>query len=336
MNQEVINIFYQAADTKGQSGWEWLQKAGLTYLAADRNAPYSGPEIRDIPTLSAEEQDAIFGLLPMVSPTETVYTNQDVINAVYEAAGMRGQDGWVWLQKAGLTYLVNNREVLYSGPDLNSIQGFSDDERMLVMARLSGSGRTDLFIGSKYTVQFYKSDYPDRQEQAIADGCIAYVEQHFNAGGNANYSLVIIPKPNPIAIARDWAEWYAKRVAQLFGINIYDANGVIEGGFGCRGNGNIKIAGAQMPALLLESLFATNPVHAAAIRSVTGQNSLADSLVESIEEFFPQGGKIAFSVGHKYRTSNPRDRGVRLYGGGFEADYAEKVLLNAARKLQAL
>ena len=60
---------------------------------------------------------------------------------------------------------------------------------------------------------------------------------------------------------------------------------------------------------------------------------LARILAESIRRFIPGGGLIAFSVGHKYKTSSPNDRGAALAGGGTEADHAEKVLEKAAKLL---
>ena len=38
---------------------------------------------------------------------------------------------------------------------------------------------------------------------------------------------------------------------------------------------------------------------------------------------------IGFSVGHKYKSANPGDRGAPVLGGGWEADYAEAVLEKA-------
>ena len=89
-----------------------------------------------------------------------------------------------------------------------------------------------------------------------------------------------------------------------------------------------------MPAILLEPLFASNPQQADIIRNDSGQTRLARVLVESIQRFFPDGGLIAFSVGHKYKTSNPRDLGAALAGGGWEAEFAEKVLVKAKAILE--
>ena len=80
-------------------------------------------------------------------------------------------------------------------------------------------------------------------------------------------------------------------------------------------------------------MFASNPQQAEIIRSDSGQDTLARILAESIRRFFPAGGLVAFSVGHKYKTSSPNDRGAVLAGGGTEADHAEKVLKKTATLL---
>lgn len=120
-------------------------------------------------------------------------------------------------------------------------------------------------------------------------------------------------------------------VCQQFGTDVGGDQGILVGGWNGRGDGNLKHT--QMPAVLLEPLFASHPQQADLIRSASGQAILARILVESIRRFFPQGGLIAFSVGHKYKTSQPDDRGADLAGGGSEADYAELVLKKAAQLL---
>lgn len=91
-----------------------------------------------------------------------------------------------------------------------------------------------------------------------------------------------------------------------------------------------------MPAILLEPLFASNPQHADIIRSDDGQARLALILCDSIQRFFPKGGLIGFSVGHKYKPRNPPDRGAAVAGGGWEADFAEAVLQKAEAQLKQI
>jgi hypothetical protein len=183
-----------------------------------------------------------------------------------------------------------------------------------------------------YKVKFYKGDYQARQLAANNDGAVAYVEHHFNSSDSvsADYSLVIVGS-NASQTSCNWGRWYSAAICREF--NTTD-KGIIVGGIEGRGNGNVKYT--NMPAVLLEPLFASNPKHAQLIRSDSGQNRLAHILADSIKQFFPNGGLIAFSVGHKYKTSKPHDLGADVVGGGSEADFAELVLQKAETLLTAV
>ena len=183
-----------------------------------------------------------------------------------------------------------------------------------------------------YTTKFYKGDYLARQLAANADGAVAYVEHHFNSSASetADYAVVVVGA-NASSTSRNWGRWYAKAVAEAFGTRVGGNDGLLVGGWNGRGDGNVKHT--RMPAVLLEPLFASNPRQADLIRSAQGQGELARILADSIRRFFPDGGLVAFSVGHKYKTSAPNDRGAALAGGGTEADHAEKVLQQAAQLL---
>ena len=185
---------------------------------------------------------------------------------------------------------------------------------------------------SSYQVKFYKGDYLERQQAANADKAVAYVEHHFNSSGSeaARYAVVVVGS-NASNTSRNWGRWYAKAISEQFGNPVGGDDGLLVGGWNGRGDGNVKYT--RMPALLLEPLFASNPQQAELIRSASGQEALARVLAESIRRFFPDGGLIAFSVGHKYKTSSPKDRGAALAGGGTEADCAEQVLQRAAAML---
>jgi len=184
-----------------------------------------------------------------------------------------------------------------------------------------------------YTVKFYRGDYVDRQKQANADGCKAYVEHHFNSSEGAGNYAVAITGSNASHTSKNWGRWYAGAVAREFNIPLGGDQGIVVGGFNGRGDFNLKYT--NMPAILVEPLFGSNPQHAEWIRSEGGQDRLARILFESVRNFFPEGGTIAFSVGHKYKTSAPNDRGASVVGGGYEADYAEKVLQKAKNLLEA-
>jgi N-acetylmuramoyl-L-alanine amidase len=184
-----------------------------------------------------------------------------------------------------------------------------------------------------YEVRFYRGDYLARQRQANAEHAKAYVEHHFNsvASPSAGY-VVVITGSNASQTSRNWGRWYAQAIHREFGVPIGGDQGIKVGGFNGRGDANLRHT--DMPAILLEPLFVSNPGHAEIVRSEDGQARLAQVLVDSIKRFFPDGGLIAFSVGHKYKTSNPADRGAPVVGGGSEADFAEQVLLRAKTMLE--
>lgn len=185
-----------------------------------------------------------------------------------------------------------------------------------------------------YKVNFYKGNYVERQKNANKDKCVAYVEHHFNSSSDSASSYsVVITGSNASQTSKNWGRWYAAAVAREFNIPLGGDMGIVVGGYEGRGDYNLKFT--DMPAILLEPLFASNPQHAEWIRSESGQNRLAQILCESIQRFFQKGGTIGFSVGHKYKTSSPDDRGVTVLGGGLEADYAEAVLDKAKGLLEA-
>jgi len=184
-----------------------------------------------------------------------------------------------------------------------------------------------------YEVRFYKGDYKARQLQANKDNCIAYVEQHFNSSPspNTNYAVVVVGS-NASDSSKNWGKWYAQEAAKKFGLQVGGQDGILPGGYNGRGDGNLTYT--KMPAILLEPFFVSNPQGAEVVRSEDGQISLATILTRSIQQFFPKGGIVGFSVGHKYKTSRPSDRGAAVYGGGWEADFAELVLSRAKEFLE--
>jgi N-acetylmuramoyl-L-alanine amidase len=185
-----------------------------------------------------------------------------------------------------------------------------------------------------YTVKWLKGDYRDRQREANSLNAVLYVEHHFNSSANqsADYTCVVVGS-NAGRISREFGQLYAKYVSQEFDCKIGGTNGLLIGGFQGRGDSNIKHT--NMPAVLLEPLFVSNPKRAEEVRSEEGQNKLARCLVACIHHFFPNGGLIAFSVGHRYKKSNPKDEGAAVFGGGTEAQFAEIVLKKAEALLNA-
>jgi hypothetical protein len=187
---------------------------------------------------------------------------------------------------------------------------------------------------SKYDVRFVWGDYPNRQRQANGLNAVCYVEQHFNAADDPSaHGTEVIVSTNASATSKAWGRAYAQRVSKDLDTTLRHPKdgGILVGGYGGRGNGNLS--STAMPAILLEPCYASNSAEAAKIRDPFYQKVLAKALSDTIKEIFPKGGIVAFSVGHKGKTSKPYDRGTPVLGGGMESDYAEIVLKMASEIL---
>lgn len=175
-----------------------------------------------------------------------------------------------------------------------------------------------------------RRDYKDRQLFANSKKAVLYIEHHFNAlefdkpGTSDNPSSVLVAT-NGSQKSRDFAKMYAERVSKQWGYPNRGVDIVDE-----KRAGYWNLYYTNMPAVLLEPLYVSDPEQATLAMSEVGQKILAEILVKTIKEQFPQGGLIAFSLGHKYRQ-NPThkfDRGAPVKGGNGlgEADIAENVL----------
>jgi len=72
-----------------------------------------------------------------------------------------------------------------------------------------------------YRCKFYKGDYRERQEQANADRCAAYVEHHFNSSTSPTASYaVVITGANASQTSRNWGRWYAQAAAREFSLSV--------------------------------------------------------------------------------------------------------------------
>ncbi|MDH5607404.1 MAG: GH25 family lysozyme, partial [Anaerolineae bacterium] len=138
-NQDMINVFYQAANILGLQGWNLIAKAGLTNLVDDREAVYTGPKIEKMTGLSELEKTRItqvMGINTSFSGGEYPYrglVNQDMINVFYKAASHVGESGWSWIEQEGLEYIGQSRVIryeLYKGPSLENMTTLNVQQRM--------------------------------------------------------------------------------------------------------------------------------------------------------------------------------------------------------------
>lgn len=192
-------------------------------------------------------------------------------------------------------------------------------------------------MSGKYKVKFFYGDYKFRQLAANDSGAVFYCEHHFNVyTRNSNYTLCKIIDDTPFL--RKFVKTYTDSVSKKLDVPLYlgkDGEGIIVSKVGQQDHFNLS--SAKMPSVLLEPLFVSNVVHVEKYFN-GGRSVLADCLVSSIVKAFPNGGLIAFSVGHKYKRSKPMDRGAAVWGRAefMESDLAENVLREAKFKLELL
>lgn len=142
-HQELINAFAAAARFKGDDYWEWIVSAGLEWLVNKRDAIYKGTPVDALPGLTLDEKALIKRALagePLEGDdTAGKYTNQQVINAFYEAAQALGQSGntyWDWIVAAGLASIADNRDAVYGGPPIAALSNLPANVRQAVEAKL--------------------------------------------------------------------------------------------------------------------------------------------------------------------------------------------------------
>lgn len=186
-----------------------------------------------------------------------------------------------------------------------------------------------------YTPEILNGNYRDRQRRANELNALFYYEQHFNSVGGpaaqtADYACSVVASnasQTSKAVGRDLAVRWATALGTRVGGG---ARGLIVGG---RGEGNLRYT--AMPAVIGEPLFVSNPGQAELVRTPETQHAIAKVVANVIREWFDKPGIIALSVGHKGKVPD-LDRGAKVYGGGFEAHYAEQVIQQIAVMLQGV
>lgn len=93
----------------------------------------------------------------------------------------------------------------------------------------------------------------------------------------------------------------------------------------------------KMPAVLLEGAWVSDEDQATLMVSDIGKTMMAKIIVKTVRKFLPDGGKVAFSLGHKWKVTSIHDRGAPVVGtkGLGEADIMEDVMKEAAALLEA-
>lgn len=194
----------------------------------------------------------------------------------------------------------------------------------------------------------HRRDYKDRQLFANSKGAKAYIEGHCDAraykrdtdgdgvldadaeGTDDNPTSCLVCD-NASQTSRDMAQYFSDAVSKKWG---YPNRGVVELARGARGYWNLYYT--DMKAILLEGWHVSDKEIATLAMSELGQDQMAQIIADMIRKFFPDGGLIAFSVGHMFKKSSIHDRGAPVAGGNGlgEADIVLSFMRKAAVLLE--
>ena len=174
-----------------------------------------------------------------------------------------------------------------------------------------------------------KGDYVEnheRQAQASKANCRLVISFHFNAHHNskANGSEVF-------SNGKGDADYIAARLLHII-TNI----------LGTRSRGVKPAQGSRAgflrfypcSAVLLEPCFITNPEEANLIHDVQVVRRLGEAIADALVKWLPFDAVLGLDIGHKFKTSQPNDKGARCFFGDFEADHAEQLAKVVAASIQ--
>ena len=196
---------------------------------------------------------------------------------------------------------------------------------------------------SKYSVLWVadeenRRDYRARQLYANAKGAICFIEGHHNANmysvdingdgvadvdapGVADNPTSVLVCDNASAKSMDMGTYFAAECAKAFKI---PNRGLVVRKPGERGYYNLYYT--NMPAVLLEPLYVSDAEVAVIAQSEHARDTIAQLIANMVRKYFPNGGVVAFSVGHLFKLSSKWDRGAPVVGTGGKVAEGDLVL----------
>jgi hypothetical protein len=178
-------------------------------------------------------------------------------------------------------------------------------------------------------IVWLKGDYVgnhERQMQASKANCRLVISFHFNAHNNPKTSGSEV-----FSNGKGDADYIAAKLLHI-----------ITSVLGTKSRGVKKAEGSRAgflrfyhcPAILLEPCFITNPDEANLVHDVQVIRKLGEAIADALVKWLPFDAVIGIDIGHKFKTSQPDDRGARCFYGDFEADHAEQLAKVVAASLQ--
>ncbi|MEK6222504.1 MAG: GH25 family lysozyme [Chloroflexota bacterium] len=179
-NEQVYAAVLQASLNRGKDYQKWLNRIGLNYLISPEiNIPrqYDGPAIKDFPLRSAAItaiQEALKEIKESEGlPTYGDLTNQEMINIIFEAAELLDMTGIKLLTLAGLVYLVDFRNLVYTGPKIKNMDDLTRKQKVTIREILNTDSSVEEPTPEDPPAETIIYPYPGKTNQDIINAFYA-------------------------------------------------------------------------------------------------------------------------------------------------------------------
>jgi len=178
-------------------------------------------------------------------------------------------------------------------------------------------------------IVWLKGDYVrnhERQRQASQTNCRFVLSFHFNSADN--------PKAGGSEIfsnGKSDADYIANKLLTVITQTLGTKSRGVKPALGSR-VGFLRFY--PCPAVLLEPCFISNPDEANLVHDLSVMRQLGEAIAEVLFKWLPFDSVLGIDIGHKFKTSNPSDRGARCFFGDYEADHAEQLAKVVAASIQ--
>lgn len=143
-NQDILDAFSNTEKLLDLVGWNLINIVQLQAIADNPASLYVGPSVGQMNGITISQKAVILEMILEQGslPGEETYpglVNQDMINMFYQVASQFSEDGWQWIVKSELTYMIASREMRYKpyrGPKIEDMMGFTTGQRQALLNSL--------------------------------------------------------------------------------------------------------------------------------------------------------------------------------------------------------
>ncbi|MFN2146270.1 MAG: glycoside hydrolase family 25 protein [Anaerolineales bacterium] len=140
-NGDMMAALIDTADQLNLSADSLVSNCNFNYLVdpiGNTTRPYDGPALDELP-LEDGARDVLASFVEGICGENAAawsITHQDLINAFYYAGSLEDLGGWHLVTRAGLDYIGEDRDEIYTGPVIEELPGLTQNQKDAVMAAL--------------------------------------------------------------------------------------------------------------------------------------------------------------------------------------------------------